>query len=75
MLTVKSVRWTLLTGALLLSAGCAKVGDFCDVGRPMIMDNAETPEWLFDNDPGFAVDVLSHNTFGERMCNWVAPDA
>ena len=64
----------LALGALLLSAGC---GDkqFCDVARPMIMSNAETPEWLFDNDPEFATDVLSHNVFGERICNWDAPDA
>lgn len=64
----------LLVGTLFV-AGCAKIpGGFCDTARPMVIDNVESVDWLLDNEPGLAMDILGHNTFGERVCDWDAPD-
>ena len=53
----------ILAMAGTLLAGCAaKIdGDFCDIGKPMRFDNAETINWLAENDRWLLQDIVAHN--------------
>ena len=49
--------------SIVLTAGCAtKIdGDFCDLARPMYFDNAETINWLAENDRWLLQGIVAHN--------------
>jgi uncharacterized protein YcfL len=53
----------MLVVASLLLAGCAaKIdGDFCDLAKPMYFDNAETINWLAENDRWLLQGIVAHN--------------
>jgi hypothetical protein len=36
-------------------------GDFCDLAKPMYFDNADTINWLAENDRGLLQDIVAHN--------------
>jgi hypothetical protein len=53
---------TLAVLATLTSGCAAKIdGDFCDIARPMYFDNADTINWLADNDRWLLQGIVAHN--------------
>lgn len=72
---MKLGTWTAPLVLTLFVGGCVDQGDFCDIARPLYLENESSVDWLLDNEPGFAEDVLGHNVTGERSCNWSASDA
>lgn len=53
----------ILILSIALMSGCVKInnGDFCDVARPMYFDNAETINWLAENDSWLLRGIVAHN--------------
>ena len=53
----------ILILSTVLTAGCVKInnGDFCDLARPMYFDNAETINWLAENDRWLLQGIVAHN--------------
>ena len=49
--------------SIALTSGCVKInnGDFCDIARPMYFDNAETINWLAENDRWLLQGIVAHN--------------
>ena len=68
---MKSAPCHLMLVVMLLSAGCVKPDD-CTLFQPIRPSSVETVETLYEIDPGFADQVLAHNTTGARICNWDA---
>ena len=56
---------TLILSIGLLS-GC--VSSECDWTRALRFDNADTINWLADNDRGLLQDIVVHNETRERLC-------
>lgn len=58
------MKWRLLTlmilGGALLS-GCVAGGDFCDIARPMYMQDMAVLDWLHANDDSLLRAIVSHN--------------
>jgi hypothetical protein len=48
---------------LLALSACAAApqGDFCDIARPIYFDNAETINWLAENDRWLLQGIVAHN--------------
>jgi hypothetical protein len=48
---------------IVLISGCAARidGDFCDLAQPLRFDNAETINWLAENDRWLLQDIVAHN--------------
>ncbi len=49
--------------ALFALSACAAMpdGDFCDLAKPMYFDNAETINWLAENDRWLLQGIVAHN--------------
>ena len=48
---------------MLALSACAAMpdGDFCDLAKPMYFDNAETINWLAENDRWLLQGIVAHN--------------
>jgi len=61
----------LLPAATLSVAGCATDGgDFCDLAEPLRPSTVAVADYLSENDPALARDVLEHNLTGATLCGW-----
>jgi hypothetical protein len=60
----------LILSTALMSGCAARIdGDFCDIARPILFDNAETINWLAENDRWLLQSAVAHNETHKEFCN------
>jgi hypothetical protein len=64
------LRATLILSTALTSGCAARIdGDFCDIARPILFDNADTINWLAENDRWLLQSAVAHNETHKELCN------